>query len=152
MSNSVAAEIDEEELYKRVFGRTKPKVGFEERVFDPSDPLSLFERIFEFISHSLEPRNELEKRVRRLEKEIEQLKKRMVPQRVFTKADIIYEKYRDKLERNYFGKIVAIDTETKRIVGIGNTILEAYEMARKKTSKNKFSFKKVGYPYVYKLV
>jgi len=39
------------------------------------------------------------------------------------------------LEERYFGKIVAIDTDRGGIVGVGDTILEAYEEAKKKRGK-----------------
>ena len=68
-----------------------------------------------------------------------------------TKADLIYEKYRKELEREHFGKIVAIDTDLEKIVGIGYTILEAYKLAQKETGKNQFNFKRVGYDWVHEI-
>lgn len=145
-------EINEEELYKRVVRRSKPKITVQDIAFDLSDPLLILKIISDYLWQFPKSETLLEERVRKLEKELEQLKRQVKVHKVYTKADIIYEKKKNELERKYFGKIVAIDTETEEIVGIGDTLLEAYEMAKKKTSKDKFSFRKVGYPYVYRLV
>lgn len=68
-----------------------------------------------------------------------------------TEADLVYEREKEELERRYFGKIVAIDVDSKAIVGVGDSILEAYREAKKKTSKNKFAYKRVGYPAIHRL-
>jgi len=60
-------------------------------------------------------------------------------------SKIIYEESKEELEKTHFGKIVAIDNETKKIVGFGKNILEAYYDAENKTGKKKFSFIRVGY-------
>ena len=60
-------------------------------------------------------------------------------------SKIIYEVFKEELEKAHFGNIVAIDNETKKIVGFGKNILEAYYDAEKKTGKKKFSFIRVGY-------
>ena len=68
-----------------------------------------------------------------------------------TKADLVYERYREELEKEHFGKIVAIDTDSEKIVGIGYNISEAYKLAQKKTGKKQFDFKRVGYSYINRL-
>ena len=65
-------------------------------------------------------------------------------------ADQIYARFKEKLEAEHFGKIVAIDTDLGEIVGIGDDILDVYNKAKEKTSKTRFAFRRVGYPYVYK--
>lgn len=60
-------------------------------------------------------------------------------------SDIIYQEHKTELEEKYFGKIVAIDNAERKIVGIGDTILEAFDEANTNTNKTKFSFKRVGY-------
>lgn len=62
------------------------------------------------------------------------------------KGEEIYEKHREKLEKTYLGKIVAIETESGTIAGIGENLDEAYEKAAKKHPSKKFYFRKVG-PY-----
>lgn len=97
----------------------------------------------------------LEQKVKRLdllEEEIDTLKKNMDKKEPpHSIADVIYETNREMLEKNHFGEIVAIDIEASKIVSFGNTILEAYENARKISKKKKFSFKKVGSPVICKL-
>lgn len=60
-------------------------------------------------------------------------------------SQLIYDEQKSELEKQYFGKIVAIDNEERKVVGIGETILEAYTEAKASTKKDKFSFKRVGY-------
>jgi len=60
------------------------------------------------------------------------------------KGEEIYEQNKEKLEKAYRGKIVAIETESGTIAGIGETLDEAYEKARKKYPGKKFYFRKVG--------
>jgi len=62
------------------------------------------------------------------------------------KGEEIYEKHKEKLEKAYLGKIVAIETESGTIAGIGDSLDEAYEKALKKYRGRKFYFRKVG-PY-----
>lgn len=66
-----------------------------------------------------------------------------------TEADRVYELFREELEKEYFGKIVAVDTDSKQIVGMGDTLLEAYNNAKEKTGKDQFDFKRVGYKYIH---
>lgn len=65
------------------------------------------------------------------------------------KADQIYAKFKGKLEAEHFGKIVAIDTDLGEIVGIGGTVLDAYDKAKEKTSKTRLAFRRVGYPHYF---
>jgi len=60
------------------------------------------------------------------------------------KGEEVYEKNREKLEKAYLGKIVAIETESGTIAGIAETLDEAYEKAIKKYPSKKFYFRKVG--------
>jgi hypothetical protein len=62
------------------------------------------------------------------------------------KGEEVYERNKKKLEKTYRGKIVAIETESGTIAGIGQTLDEAYEKAIKKYPRKKFYFRKVG-PY-----
>lgn len=60
------------------------------------------------------------------------------------KGEEVYEKHRERLEKAYLGKIVAIETESGTIAGIGETLDEAYEKARRKCPGKKFYFRKIG--------
>lgn len=62
------------------------------------------------------------------------------------KGEEVYEHNKEKLEEAYLGKIVAIETESGTVAGIGQTLDEAYEEAVKKHPSKKFYFRKVG-PY-----
>lgn len=95
--------------------------------------------------------NLLEARVKALEKEVRGLKGKVLICEEPTKSDLVYEKYKEELEKNDFGKIIAIDTEKEEIVGIGDSILEAYRQAVKKSSKKTFAYKRVGYGYLHKI-
>jgi hypothetical protein len=90
-------------------------------------------------------------RLRELERRVEELEKRVPGRRQLIKADHIYLRFQEELEKNQFGKIVAIDSESEEIVGVGNDILEAYNEAKKKTGKTQFDFKRVGYPYIHRV-
>lgn len=87
--------------------------------------------------------------IKDLKSRVRELERRVGKRREITKADIVYERFRKELEETQFGKIVAIDMESEEIVGIGDTVLEAYNMAQEKTGKDQFDFKRVGYKYVY---
>ncbi len=60
------------------------------------------------------------------------------------KGEKVYEKNKQKLEKAYLGRIVAIETELGRVAGIGATLDEAYEKALKRHPGGKFFFRKVG--------
>lgn len=139
----MALYVDEEELWERVTEKKRPT----RRDDFPSELFSLLKKL----AYVPEPKSRLEKRVESLENEVRKLKGILMPKRRITKADSIYEKFREELEKEHFGKIVAIDIDSETVVGIGNTVLEAYNEGRKKSSRTKFSYKRVGYPYVYRL-
>ena len=79
------------------------------------------------------------------------LKNKVEGKRKPTKVDYVYELFKEELEKEHFGKIVAIDTELKKIVGIGDTVLEAYRQAKKNTGKDQFDFRRVGYSYIHRV-
>lgn len=60
------------------------------------------------------------------------------------KGEEVYEKNREKLEKAYLGKIVAIEIESGAVAGIGASLDEAYEEALKKYPGKKFYFRKIG--------
>jgi len=60
------------------------------------------------------------------------------------KGEEIYEKNRERLEKAYLGKIVAIEIDSGTVAGVGDTLDEAYEKASKKRPGKKFYFRKVG--------
>jgi len=60
------------------------------------------------------------------------------------KGEEIYEQNKEKLEKAYLGKIVAIEIESGTIAGIGLTLDEAYEKAIKKYPDRRFYFRKIG--------
>ncbi|HXY88467.1 MAG TPA: hypothetical protein VEG44_08505 [Candidatus Acidoferrales bacterium] len=88
-------------------------------------------------------RNEFIDRIGKLEKKTR--KKKPV-----TKADRVYNRFKKELEQEYFGKIVAIDVDLSRVVGIGDTFDEAYDRAIEETGKEQFDFKRVGHSYLFK--
>jgi hypothetical protein len=61
-----------------------------------------------------------------------------------TRGDRVYLKLRPRLEQEHKGKIAAIDLESEKVVGIGDSVLEAFEQAKKETGHDKFFFKRVG--------
>lgn len=89
--------------------------------------------------------------IKDLRRRVHELERRGVEKREPTKADYIYEDFKEELEEKHFGKIVAIDTESEKIVSIGDTILEAYNKAKESTGKDQFDFKRVGYKYIHKV-
>jgi hypothetical protein len=93
----------------------------------------------------------LESSCLQLKQRIEELELRLSDKNKPTRADLIYEKYRRKLESENFGKFVAIDVNSAKIVGIGDTIIEAYQEARKNSSKETFAYRRVGFAYVHKI-
>ena len=93
----------------------------------------------------------LKSEVARAHTRIRELERRVGGKREITKADIVYEYFRKELEETQFGKIVAIDTELEAVVGVGDTILEAYNVAKENTGKDQFDFKRVGYKYIHKV-
>jgi hypothetical protein len=98
-------------------------------------------------SDTRDPHEEIDE----LKRRVGELERKVGRRRIPTKADHVYELFKEELEKEQFGKIVAIDIESKQIVGIGNSILEAYNDAREKTRKEQFDFRRVGYKYVHKV-
>jgi hypothetical protein len=112
-----------------------------------------FDAFYTFIksASSEEKRDPLLERIEKLEETVEELKKEKELRRVSLKADVIYSKFKEDLEKEHLGQIVAIDLESEQIVGFGNSILEAYRNAKEETSKEEFSYRRVGSNYVHKL-
>lgn len=64
----------------------------------------------------------------------------------------IYNLHKSKLEKEHRGQVVAIDISSKKIVGFGSDIDEAYDDARKNApQQDQFYFRRVGKPYVQRL-
>jgi|GEM_PF-564988 hypothetical protein len=93
----------------------------------------------------------LSKEVKLLRSEIRRLKKYAPQQEEYTESDRIYEHFKAELEEKYYGKVVAIDDDLGRIVGIGDTLSDAYEAAKEATRKKQFDFKRVGYRYLNRI-
>jgi hypothetical protein len=92
------------------------------------------------------------RRIGDLEKAVQKLKEQKEIRKVPSKADFVYSKFKDELEKEHFGKIVAIDVESEKIVGCGNSILEAYRDAmQKQTIMKQFAYRRVGFDFVHKL-
>ena len=60
------------------------------------------------------------------------------------KGEEVYERNKETLEKKHLGKIVAIETESGTVAGIGATLDEAYEKALKKYLGREFYFRRVG--------
>lgn len=114
---------------------------------------SMFQTLSFFLRPSIEEGNPLVKRIERLERTVEELKgkKEMSARALWSEVDRVYLKFKGDLEKHHYGKIVAIDVESEKIVGIGNSILEAYYEAKKKASKEKFSYRRVGVNFEHRL-
>jgi hypothetical protein len=56
----------------------------------------------------------------------------------------VYEENKERLEKESLGKIAAIEIESKKIAGIGDTVDDAYKIAVKKFVGKKFYFRKIG--------
>jgi len=91
-----------------------------------------------------------------IEKEILELKERLVEveheiakkfskaKKTMSKGELVYDKLQHQIEKQYMGKVVAIDVGNKKVIGIGNSIEEAHDDAICKSKKKRFYFKKVG--------
>jgi uncharacterized protein YuzE len=104
-----------------------------------------------YLQASMEEKDPVVERLEALEKEVNELKKEREIRTVPSKADTVYLKFKDSLEKEHFGKIVAIDIDSEKVVGIGSSVLEAYEEARKRSSKKQFSFRRIGFDFLHKL-
>ena len=108
----------------------------------------------DFVLVSSMEKNPLVKRIEYLEKTIRDLMRAHAQkeiEKVFSKADLVYYKFKDELEKEHFGKIAAIDVDSEKIVAIGNSILEAYSEAKKNSPKKQFSYRRVGFDFVHRL-
>jgi len=56
----------------------------------------------------------------------------------------VYSKNKDKWEKAYLGKIIAIEVESKELAGVGENLDEAYENALKNCPNRHFYFRKIG--------
>lgn len=132
--------------------KMKKWIVAEGKKIDIVEPIDFFIPAFRSLSPFLraEPPDVMSE-VKDLKKRVLELERRVGKKRRFTEADYVYALFREDLEEKHFGRIVAIDTESKKIVGIGDTILEAYNQAKEKTGKDQFDFKKVGHKYIHKV-
>ncbi|MDG6989607.1 MAG: DUF2304 domain-containing protein [Nitrososphaerota archaeon] len=74
---------------------------------------------------------------------------RAEPVQTYSQGDTVYEKLRPKLEKESFGKIVAIDVSKGDVAGVGDTVEEAYENARSNRPEVvQFHFRRVGNSFV----
>jgi len=112
---------------------------------------TLVSQLARFAIASVEKESPLEKRVRCLEREIERLKTKREVEALPSKADVVYLMFKEELEKEHYGEIVAIDVESEKIVGLGSSILEAYRKAKEKTGKKRFSYRRIGFPFVHRI-
>jgi len=56
----------------------------------------------------------------------------------------IYEENREEWEKAFYGKIIAIETESEQMAGVGESVDDAYQKALKKYPGRRFYFRKVG--------
>lgn len=68
-----------------------------------------------------------------------------------SQAEEYYDRHKVMLEKDHMDEIVAFDIDTGEIAGLGNTVREAYDNARRKISKEQFYFKRVGNKYLHRL-
>lgn len=88
------------------------------------------------------------KEIESLKRRVGELERRVGGKRLPTESDLIYKNIQKEYEEKYFGKIIAIDPQLRKVVGIGDSISEAYEKAQRKTKKDQFDFRRVGYNYI----
>lgn len=111
----------------------------------------LLSRLARFLVTPVEEEDPILKRMEWLEREVEKLKTKEKVKTLPSKADLVYLIFKDELEKEHYGKIVAIDVKSKKIVGLGSSILEAYQKAKEKTGRKQFSYRRIGFPFVHKL-
>lgn len=77
----------------------------------------------------------IKRELNEMRKTIERLTAKTKPKQspLQQKGEEIYNKNRESLEKEHWGKLVAIDTDTESIIGIGKTLEEVY----KQTSQSK---------------
>ncbi len=95
--------------------------------------------------------NLIKTRLERLTAKVDELDKRTITGIPLTEVDRVYNRFKKQLEREHFGEFVAIDTESGRIVGIGDTVLSAYDQAKEATGKEQFDFKRAGYRHLKRI-
>lgn len=66
------------------------------------------------------------------------------------KSELIYNRIKDKLEKTYKGKVVAIEPDSAQYT-IGKDTLEAALKAKKQYPDKIFYFMRIGFPAVHKL-
>lgn len=100
---------------------------------------------------TLQKVNSLEATCRELRNRVRKLETLTNSRMESSKADVVYQLFKNELENKYVGKIVAIDVDSEKIVGIGDSILEAYKEAKKHSSKATFAYRRVGFSYVHRI-
>ena len=71
------------------------------------------------------------------------------PAEIARKGEEIYEKkLKDKIEKDYFGKIVAIEVDSGEYF-LGDTTIEASNRAKKRFPDKITYLKKIGFPAVF---
>ena len=146
------AEMDPEEteLYHRVMNRSA--LASERSKGNAPIPAQIYfyrKALQDFLERSVS--STMEERVTLLEKEVHELKRLQFEKKRTTRADMFYEKHKEKLEKEHFGEVVALDPDSGAICGMGSSILEAYEKAHEKTGKARFYYRKIGHPFFCKI-
>ena len=73
-----------------------------------------------------------------------------------TVSTMYYDIHKKELESKYMGKIIALDAIDKdiddvKIAGIGDSVIDAYNMAIKNSDSKLFSFMRVGSKYISRI-
>lgn len=89
-----------------------------------------------------------DREIQRLKARIARLESKMTTRPVTTRGSRVYEKLRSSLEPEFLGKVVAIDTDREQVIGVGDTIEEAYSQASAKEAGKQFYFRRVGKRYL----
>jgi len=141
----------EEEMERKMLRRVGIAPQKMSDTFDGLAYKALRSLLSRYLITSVEEESPLEKRVKCLESVVEKLKTKKEVKALPSKADLVYLMFKEELEKEHHGEIVAIDVESEKIVGLGSSILEAYQKAKEKTGKKRFSYRRVGFPFVHKL-
>ena len=73
------------------------------------------------------------------------------PHEIARKGEEIYQtKFKEKLEKNYFGKFVAIEVDSGEYF-VGDTLAAASDKAKKKFPGAVTYIKKIGFPAVFRM-
>ena len=164
----MAVDYSPEEIYKLLEKATRKEINKPEILSLYPKPPTDKERILGYLDTFIKSEgfsSLTEERITRLEKEIgridflekqlcnlrEKIEDKKKLKKKKTIADIIYDKNRAELESKHFGKIVAMESDSGKIVGLGNNMVEAYKNAREKSTKTAFVFKKIGHESVISL-